>query len=74
MTFTVGSASAGTTFSFELIRHTAKQEAPLLALRASPVIISTVADITFVGQDQAGNDLSATGSIGVQFGNFADPD
>jgi hypothetical protein len=74
MTFTVGSASAGTIFSFELVRHTAKLEAPLLALRANPVIISTVADITFVGRDQAGNDLSVTGSIGVQFGNFADPE
>lgn len=64
-----GTASA----SFELIRHSAKQEAPLAALAISPVIISTVADVTFFGRDQAGNELSVMGSIGVQFGNFGDP-
>ena len=74
VTFTVASASTGVTHGFELIRHVAKLEAPLLALENNPVIISTVADITFVGRDQAGRELSATGSIGVQFGNFADPD
>ena len=59
---------------FELIRHVSKVEAPLGALRSSLVIISTVADVTFFGHDQGGNDLSVTGSIGVQFGDFADPD
>jgi len=29
--------------------------------------------VTFYGRDQAGNDVSATGSIGIVFGNFADP-
>jgi hypothetical protein len=74
LTFTVGSASSGTTQSFELIRHIAKLEPPLLGLRNNPVIISTVADVTFFGRDQAGRETSTTGSIGVQFGNFADPD
>lgn len=72
-TFTVpsdGTVTAG----FVLVRHTAKLEAPLAALANSPVIISTIAEITFWGRDQAGNDVSATGSIGVFFGNFADPD
>jgi hypothetical protein len=72
LTFTVpptGTVTAG----FELVRHVAKEEAPLLALRASAVVISTVADVTFFGRDQAGHDLSVTGSIGVQFGNFGDP-
>jgi hypothetical protein len=72
VTFTIpagGSATAG----FELVRHVAKQEAPLAALAISPVILSTVADVTFFGSDQAGNELSVTGSFGVQFGNFADP-
>ena len=36
-------------------------------------IIATIAEVTFYGHDQAGNDLSATGTIGVNFGNFADP-
>ena len=62
------------THSFELIRHVAKAEAPLAALAFSPVIISTIAEVTFFGHDQAGNELSVSGTIGVQFGDFADPD
>jgi hypothetical protein len=73
VTFTVpaeGEATAG----FDLVRHTAKMEAPLAALADSSVIISTVADVTFFGRDQAGNEVIATGHIGIFFGNFADPD
>ena len=62
------------TQSFELIRHSAKLESPLGQLAQGLVIISTVADVTFFGRDQVGNDLSATGSMGVQFGDFADPE
>jgi hypothetical protein len=72
VTFTI-SPGGSVTQPFELVRHLAKREAPLGALASSPVIISTVADVTFFGRDQAGNELSVTGSIGVQFGNFADP-
>jgi hypothetical protein len=72
VTFTIAPGGVAT-HGFELIRHVAKEEAPLMALAFSPVIISTVADVTFFGHDQAGNELSVTGSIGVQFGNFADP-
>jgi hypothetical protein len=74
LTFTVTSGTTGITRSFELIRHNAKFEQPLLGLANSFVTISTIADVTFFGRDQAGNELSATGSIGVQFGNFADPE
>ena len=72
VTFTV---PAGTTVvrSFELVRHNAKWETPLLGLVNNTVTLSTIADITFFGRDQAGRELSATGSLGVQFGNFADP-
>jgi hypothetical protein len=62
--------SAG--LSFELVRHTSKEESPLVELVAGPSIISSVAEITFYGRDQAGNDLSVTGSIQVNFGNFGD--
>lgn len=73
VTFTVPTTGI-VTHSFELIRHVAKLEAPLGALAQSiGLIVSTVADVTFYGHDQAGNELSVTGSIGVQFGNFADP-
>ncbi len=72
VTVTLPADGAATT-AFELVRHTAKGEAPLAALRTSGVIISTVADITFSGSDLAGNTVSVMGSIGVQFGNFGDP-
>ncbi|MEQ1896221.1 MAG: hypothetical protein ABL971_02400 [Vicinamibacterales bacterium] len=65
---TEGAATA----AFELVRHTAKGEAPLAALRTNGVIISAMADITFSGHDLAGNAVTVTGSIGVQFGNFGD--
>jgi hypothetical protein len=71
-TFTVppdGSASGG----FQIVRHTAKQEAPLASLANNPDVISTIAEVTFYGQDQAGNEISARGQIGIDFGNFGDP-
>ena len=36
-------------------------------------LISTVAEITFYGKDQAGNDVVATGTMSVNFGDFGDP-
>lgn len=71
-TFTIpadGDATAG----FNLVRHSAKQEAPLLALR-NGLFISTIAEISFYGRDQAGNEVSAVGNITIEFGNFADPE
>jgi hypothetical protein len=62
------------TGGFELVRHIAKQEAPLGALGTSPVIISTIAEITFFGFDQTGREVSVTGRMLVDFGNFADPE
>lgn len=72
ITFTVpsaGTAAAG----FELVRHVAKQEAPLAALVASSVMITTIAEVSFFGRDQAGHDVIASGTIGIIFGNFGDP-
>jgi hypothetical protein len=62
-----------TTASFTIVRHTAKSEAPLAALRGSLVIIATIAEVTFYGRDQTGRDVSVTGTIGIHFGNFGDP-
>jgi hypothetical protein len=72
ITFTVGEddAEAG----FDIVRHAQKNEAPLTQLLNADTFISTIADVTFYGRDQAGNDVSATGSIGITFGNFADPE
>lgn len=73
VTFTIP-AQGTVTAGFELVRNTAKREAPLQALQGSAVILTTIADVTFYGRDQAGNEVSATGSIQVNFGNFGDPE
>jgi hypothetical protein len=73
MTMTIPSDGEATG-NFTLVRHTAKFEAPLQALANSAVIISTIADVTFYGRDQAGNEVSVVGSIGIFFGNFGDPE
>ena len=71
VTITV-SGTATSSVSFELVRHVAKQESPLVQLITNPNIISTVADITFYGKDLVGNEISVTGSITIEFGNFGD--
>lgn len=58
---------------FELIRHTSKSEPPLAGLTNNSPVLSTIADVIFSGRDQAGNEVSVTGSMGVLFGDFADP-
>jgi hypothetical protein len=65
-------ASGTVTLGFEIVRHTAKQESPLVELQTSPNIISTIARITFYGQDRTGNTVSVTGQIQINFGNFGD--
>jgi hypothetical protein len=70
---------------FELVRITAKEEAPLRSLcnanQSTPgctvvshTFITTIADVTFYGQDRAGNEVTAGGSIGITFGDFGDPE
>lgn len=60
--------------SFELVRHVAKMEAPLGTLARNPTIISTIAEVTFYGKDQTGHQVSVTGRMTVDFGNFGDPE
>jgi hypothetical protein len=69
LTFTVPS-DATATAGFELVRISAKREAPLRELLGGGRQLSMIADVTFYGRDQAGNDVTAGGSIGVQFGDF----
>jgi len=57
---------------FELVRHVAKKEAPLVQLVDNGQIITTIAEVTFYGQDLVGNDISVTGTIQIDFGNFGD--
>ena len=58
--------------SFQIVRHAAKEEAPLRALLLNRDLISTIATVTFYGHDQAGNAVSASGNMGIDFGDFAD--
>ena len=63
------------TFSFELVRSSAKEEAPLSALinGGGQDSISTIATVTFYGQDQTGHEVSVSGNITVEFADFGDP-
>jgi hypothetical protein len=73
VTFTVapgGSSTAG----FDLVRNVAKQEAPLVTLANNQELITVIAQVTFYGRDHAGHDVTASGNIGITFGNFGDPD
>jgi hypothetical protein len=71
MTVTVGDNTVEG--AFQIVRHIAKQEAPLGTLQNGAVIISTIAEVTFFGRDQTGREVTATGRISVDFGNFGDP-
>lgn len=74
LTFTVP-ASGTAQGTFPIVRHQAKEEPPLraMAYNGGAQLISTVAEITFYGRDQAGNDVVATGTMSVNFGDFGDP-
>jgi hypothetical protein len=70
---TVTVSDATTTFGFQLVRVAAKEEAPLVQLKNSALFITVLARVTFYGHDQAGNEVTATGSIQIDFGNYGDP-
>lgn len=59
--------------SFLIVRHQAKEEAPLRALATSNLIFSTIATVTFYGHDQTGRAVSVSGNISIGFANYADP-
>jgi len=71
MTIPIGSTAD---VVFDLVRHQAKAERPLVTLVGGRglIFLSTIAEVTFFGRDQAGNEVSITGSIDVQFGDFGD--
>ena len=65
-------ATGTVTMGFQLVRHTSKEESPLVQLQTSSTIITTIAEVTLYGRDRVGNDISAVGTIEVDFGNFGD--
>ena len=69
----VGTGSAQVV-GFDLVRLQAKLERPLRNLVGGGglIVISTIAEVTFYGADQAGNAVSITGSIDVKFADFGD--
>jgi len=74
LTLTAGAESASVAFT--LVRIQAKSEAPLLALvgGGGAIAISTLAQITFYGTDQAGREVVATANISVNFADWGDPE
>jgi hypothetical protein len=73
LTVTVG--GDGAEGGFELVRHAAKTEPPLRNLigNGGAQFIMTIAEVTFYGADQAGNEVTATAMITVNFGDWGDP-
>jgi hypothetical protein len=73
VTFTAAPGVPGAV-AFELVRHVAKEETPLVGLVSNQDLITVIATVSFYGRDHAGHDVTASGNIGITFGNFGDPD
>jgi hypothetical protein len=74
LTATVRSSGGGEAV-FLLVRHTAKREPPLRNMwdGGGQRLLTVIAEVTFFGRDQSGNEVSAVGNITITFGDFADP-
>ena len=59
---------------FDLVRHSSKSEPPLRPLIGSggQIFINAVAEVTFYGRDQNGNEVMVVGMIDVIFSDFGD--
>lgn len=70
---TIAAGDEGTV-SFQLVRQQSKVEPPLRNMTGlnGLLILSTIAQVTFFGRDQNGNELMVTGNIDVQFADFPD--
>jgi len=73
---TVTVTAAPTTVPFEIVRHQQKLDQPLRSLAnfGGRLFISTIAEITFYGADQVGNEVQAKATMNVSFSDYADPD
>ena len=73
-TVTIGSQSGGEG-TFVLVRHQAKREPPLRNMwdGGGMRFLSVIAEVTFFGRDLAGNEVQATGTISINFADYADP-
>jgi hypothetical protein len=61
------------TFPFVIVRVQAKVESPLMQLRGAggALVISTIAEVTFYGRDQAGREAQVSGLVSVNFADWA---
>lgn len=65
-------ATSGTTdIPIEVVRRQAKLEPPLSAI-AQAAVLTAMAQVTVYGQTIAGNNVSATASFQIDFGDYAD--
>jgi hypothetical protein len=74
--FTVTVPQGGTaTGGFDIVRHQAKQEPPLRNMRGGGAtqLLTVIAEVTFYGRDQAGNEITVTGAVSINFADFGDP-
>ena len=71
MTVVVPATGSGQN-SFDIVRVSAKREAPLAALAVNGQTLDVIADVTFYGKDMHNNAIAVTGSVGVTFANFGD--
>ena len=71
---TISAGGVGTV-PFDIVRHSSKSEPPLRNLVNNGGIqyIYTVAEITFFGRDQNGNEVTVSGLVDVAFSDFGDP-
>jgi len=65
-------ATGTISLAFDLVRNVAKKETPLVQLIDNGALLTTIAEVTFYGQDRVGNAVNVVGRIQVEFGNFAD--
>jgi hypothetical protein len=72
-TITIPDTGLAVPIAFDLVRHDAKLESPLMDLRTKLVVINTIAEVTFYGTDAVGNEINTTGFIAVNFADFGDP-
>lgn len=72
-TVTIAAGVTGT-ISFDLVRLQSKLEPPLRTLigQGGSMVISMIAEITFYGANQAGDDVVVAGTIDVKFADYGD--
>ena len=69
-----GARRTPSTAGFDLVRNIGEVRGAARRLAANQDLITVIAQVTFYGKDHAGHDVSASGNIGITFGNFGDPD